>query len=78
VRDRGDTSVEFCQQGKDRWHLAENVLEFVTGSVPASLSDALVTNFEQVADLMNSELKQRDYTAFEKMKADAIIKRLFP
>lgn len=78
VRDRGETSAEFCQQGKDRWYLAENILEFITGSVPASLSDALETNFERVADLMNSELKQRGYTSFEKTKADANMKRLFP
>lgn len=78
VRDRGDTSVELCQHGNDRWHAAENVLEFVTGSVPANLSDAVEANFERVADLMNSDSKQRDYAVFEKTKADAKIKRLFP
>jgi hypothetical protein len=78
VRDRGDIMVELCQQGQDRWYSGEYVLEFITGKAVADLADTLEANLERVADLMNSDLNELGYIAFEKKKADANIQRLFP
>lgn len=78
VKDRGDTAVELSQIRGERWHSAENILEFIAGNSTADLADHLEANFRQVADLLASDLNQRGYTAFEKKKADATIQRLFP
>jgi hypothetical protein len=78
VRDRGDTVIELSQIKGASWHSAENILEFIAGNSTADLADRLEANFQQVADLLASDLNQRGYTAFEKKKAEAMLQRLFP
>jgi hypothetical protein len=78
VRDRGETAIEFNQLGGERWHSAEHVLEFVVGRAAGDVVGALEANFRRVAELMSSDLNESGYAAFEKQKADATMRRLFP
>jgi hypothetical protein len=78
VRDRGETAIEINQLGSERWHCVEHVLEFVAGRAADDVVSALDANFQRVAELMSSDLNQSGYTAFEKQKADATMRRLFP
>jgi len=78
VRDRGKTAIEFNQLEGERWHSAEHVLEFVVGSEASDVVGAFEANFRRVAELMSSDLNQSGYEAFEKQKAAATMRRLFP
>lgn len=79
IRDRGVITLEVAQQGsRQSWHLAANVLEFVSGAFPTDATIALESLFQQVADLMKSDIDQQGYLAFEQKKGAAMIERLFP
>lgn len=78
VRDRGETGIEFSQINSECWHSGENILEFVAGKSASEFADKFEANFKQVADLLNSDLNQSGYTAFEKKKSDEMMQRLFP
>ncbi len=78
VRDRGETTLEVAQQESPQsWHLAANVLEFVSGVCPTDAMIALEAFFPQVAELMKSDLDKQGYLAFEQKKGAAMIERIF-
>jgi hypothetical protein len=77
-QDRGDSIIEFAQSTQKKWHSVENILTFLGVKRTGELVDLLEDTFPRISELMNSDLEIESLIAFEKVKAEETIKRLFP